>query len=372
MNTKSFAKKQITRICINQVLVSAVIIAAILIFMNFNSPNLYNLFLKPETTENSAMLKTLYDENKTYVSDFIPKLFYTGFDYTTDGKISSKYYVYYDGEKYVLCKMSKKLSDEVYEDYKLSGFIDKLTNIDRQVIDKIAGDIAKNNDMTRAEAKALFADVKIVTTRSVISIQIFNIVGIAIVLICFFKILEAIYFIIGNYKKHNVYTKLKTGEFSAEAVEKMITEELENKVIFKERGFAITENWVVMPSSFKLVIKTSDDLVWAYKVLTRHYTNGIPSGKTHSVKLCFKDRTDFLILVKNEAKADDISAIIWDKVPKIVVGYSDELLKIFQSNMNTFLQIREDVRKGAEEKIEAEPVLEAEPVSEPVSEEKNN
>lgn len=82
-------------------------------------------------------------------------------------------------------------------------------------------------------------------------------------------------------------------------------------------------------------------ILWCYQNTTTHRTNGIKTGTTYSV-MVFVDgnKTAFDISVPNEATAQDVLKRIGGTLPWVVVGYSEDLRKMFNKDRAEFLQLR--------------------------------
>lgn len=82
-------------------------------------------------------------------------------------------------------------------------------------------------------------------------------------------------------------------------------------------------------------------LMWAYQITTTHRTNGIKTGTTYSVMLYVDDSRNCVTLpMPNEAVTQDFLRKINDTLPWVVVGYSDELKKMFNKERSKFLSLR--------------------------------
>lgn len=82
-------------------------------------------------------------------------------------------------------------------------------------------------------------------------------------------------------------------------------------------------------------------IMWAYMHTVEHRRNGIKVGTTYSVmiydELCPGGRT---YTVPNEAAAQGILKKMAEMFPWVVVGYSDELKKLYNKDRSQFLQMR--------------------------------
>lgn len=84
----------------------------------------------------------------------------------------------------------------------------------------------------------------------------------------------------------------------------------------------------------------NEKLVWAYQKNTTHRTNGIKTGTTYEVVLKTYDKKVFQVSVPNEQTGQEILQYINEALQWVVVGYSDDLNKMFNSNYQDFLQLR--------------------------------
>ena len=85
----------------------------------------------------------------------------------------------------------------------------------------------------------------------------------------------------------------------------------------------------------------NNKIMWAYQNTTTHRTNGIKTGTTYSVMFYVEGYKDaFNIGVPNEQTAQDILKRINDTLPWVVVGYSDELRKLYNRERDQFLNLR--------------------------------
>lgn len=82
-------------------------------------------------------------------------------------------------------------------------------------------------------------------------------------------------------------------------------------------------------------------ILWAYQNTTTHRTNGIKTGVTYSI-MVFADgfKNSFSIGVPDEATAQDILNKMNQIYPWVVVGYSEDLRKMFNKDRAQFLQLR--------------------------------
>lgn len=82
-------------------------------------------------------------------------------------------------------------------------------------------------------------------------------------------------------------------------------------------------------------------IMWSYQNTTTHRTNGIKTGTTYSIMVWvdgWKNASN--IGVPNESAAQTMLRRFGDQFPWVVLGYSDELRKMYHNNRAQFMQLR--------------------------------
>ena len=75
-------------------------------------------------------------------------------------------------------------------------------------------------------------------------------------------------------------------------------------------------------------------MLWAYKRVTRHSVNFIPTGKTYAgVLACYGGTAE---VTGRQAKVDSVLAFAAERVPWAIFGFSDELSKLFKQKTQDF------------------------------------
>lgn len=87
----------------------------------------------------------------------------------------------------------------------------------------------------------------------------------------------------------------------------------------------MTDQYLVRSSTFAFDVLRLPDLLWAYKRVTKHSVNFIPTGKTYAAMLhCLGGNA---LLTGSEKKVNDFLTFASQKVPGAVFGHSAELAK---------------------------------------------
>jgi hypothetical protein len=105
----------------------------------------------------------------------------------------------------------------------------------------------------------------------------------------------------------------------------------------------LMNSWLVSRSYFKTRVHALDDLVWAYKKVTKHSVNFIPTGKTYSVILCTRRKEQFTEQMKDN-QVDAFLQALLQRAPWPVVGFNQTLAGMWRRNKAEFIAMV-DARK---------------------------
>ncbi|MFL5803300.1 MAG: DUF6709 family protein [Roseiflexaceae bacterium] len=106
----------------------------------------------------------------------------------------------------------------------------------------------------------------------------------------------------------------------------------------------LTPSWLVQAASARLDATRLDDVVWAYKQVTQHRTNGIPTGKTYAAQIW--DRYGVCITVAGkEAFVNQALEAAAQRAPWLLTGYSAELEKTWKQNRAAVIDAVEQRRR---------------------------
>lgn len=114
----------------------------------------------------------------------------------------------------------------------------------------------------------------------------------------------------------------------------------ESARVFDEKaGIRIGRKLTYFMGGSKPHVIPNDKLVWAFQRTITHRTNGIKTGTTYEVVLNNYDKKSFHVSVKKEAMSVEILQYIAQNMPWVVVGYNDDLNKLFNKDYQNFLEI---------------------------------
>lgn len=102
----------------------------------------------------------------------------------------------------------------------------------------------------------------------------------------------------------------------------------------------LTPKWAVASSATTFDAVYLRDVVWMYKMITQHRTNGIPTGKSFKV-LVYDKHGHLMEVPTNKNAADDMLQAIYRRAPWIITGFSDELQNLWKSGQGRMEMIAE-------------------------------
>jgi hypothetical protein len=105
----------------------------------------------------------------------------------------------------------------------------------------------------------------------------------------------------------------------------------------------ITTNWLIHAAAYKTNVMATRDVVWAYPKVTKHYHNGIPTGKTYSAII----RDSKGQSVEISGKKDSVPKMLESlqrRMPWVLIGFSKELEALWLREKPKFLQLIEQRR----------------------------
>jgi hypothetical protein len=95
----------------------------------------------------------------------------------------------------------------------------------------------------------------------------------------------------------------------------------------------LTPSWLVVPNVFRTDFVHLASILWIYKQRTKHSINVIPTGTTY--KAIIVTRFGRQIEINSaEAGVNSILETVYQRVPWIQFGYSDELKKLFKKDVH--------------------------------------
>ncbi|HUW97341.1 MAG TPA: hypothetical protein VMV40_00670 [Acidiferrobacter sp.] len=114
-----------------------------------------------------------------------------------------------------------------------------------------------------------------------------------------------------------------------------VERELGSAVTAKSRGWILTPDYVVKLKLFSFDLFRMENLVWAYKRVTKRSINFIPTGKGYTADLTFSDGA--VAIEGRRKRVDEWLALAAKRAPWAVSGYSDEINTLYRKSKEEFV-----------------------------------
>jgi hypothetical protein len=102
----------------------------------------------------------------------------------------------------------------------------------------------------------------------------------------------------------------------------------------------ITTNWLIQAAAYKTNVMATKDVVWAYPKVTKHYHNGIPTGKSYSAIICDSKGQSLEISGKKDS-VPKLLETLQRRMPWLLIGFSKELETLWLREKPKFFQLME-------------------------------
>ncbi len=325
MKIQSIIKKINRRKIILGISLLVIIAAGYLGFIRY----FYNFALGPFDLEQAKLLEA--EKARDFFQYFVniqgDEIYDTGFQYVTvhDSGYEEVDYYYYAleiGRNYLLVE-----SPDVLEDPNITGYIKSISSdIQEEMLDELIRDEPSLQDH--------FLPFMLKTNNFRTGGWVW--IGISFVLGAISGLLLIVAFVqISNPAAHPVMKNLKHfGDPKRIASE--IDSELANSTM-PSKNLSFTENWLLYTKGMQFSATRYEDIIWLYKKVTQHRTNGIPTGKTYSA-LVYDQHGTIFTLPGKEQQVDELLMSIANRAPWAIRGYSDQLFKLYRKDRSAFMQ----------------------------------
>jgi uncharacterized protein DUF6709 len=112
----------------------------------------------------------------------------------------------------------------------------------------------------------------------------------------------------------------------------------------KYKSMKLTPHWMIMRQFFSSYVSPISDVAWVYALVTRHRTNGIPTGKSYSAVILGRHKQRFNVRASRK-KVDALIAEIGQRAPWAIFGFSEELRTAWNKNHPGFLAAVDERRR---------------------------
>ena len=103
---------------------------------------------------------------------------------------------------------------------------------------------------------------------------------------------------------------------------------------YKGGGWRVTDKFLIRRAPFAFDLLRLSDLLWAYKKVTKHSVNFIPTGKSYAgILVCYGGAAE---VTGREKDMDALLTFAAERAPWAILGYSDDLHKLFKQKPQDF------------------------------------
>jgi hypothetical protein len=116
----------------------------------------------------------------------------------------------------------------------------------------------------------------------------------------------------------------------------------------------VTQSWLVRRNMFSTWVSPIEDLAWAYKKVTKHSVNFIPTGKTYAVVLVGRHRQRIEVQIPEKA-VNALLGFLAARVPWAIYGFNQEINTAWQKDPAGFVAVVDSRRQSAAKAAAAAP-----------------
>lgn len=169
-------------------------------------------------------------------------------------------------------------------------------------------------------------------------------IGVPLFIYCFFKLLSAIKWL-NSPQSHPAVSKYQNSLSSQE-------EDIAESESIQKFGseIVISKHWVLKKEVFSFTLFALTSFTWAYKKVVQKRVYGVPSGKDYGV-IIHNEFGGSIESQMNEIKTNELLTHLQQNAPWIVIGYSDDLSKLWTQNRKEFLAAVQQRKMDARSEI---------------------
>jgi hypothetical protein len=232
--------------------------------------------------------------------------------------VVSEYFAVVLGEKLLLVKASPN--------HREADFVGSIENLSGDESREIINRFLENDPGARDAFLPIMLDATGFRGRGYIGLAI----GVPLLLLSIWNVRKALARKARPDKHPLLVTLAKYG--SPQTVASQIDLEVAALAMKTSGSILITASWLLHRTGFSLNVRSFDEIVWAYKKVTKHYTNFIPTGKTYSAIILDRHGRSLEINGRKEQDCDSLLEGIAVRAPWVLVGYGDDLAMVWKSD----------------------------------------
>jgi len=319
----SFIAQQVSRIRRNLLIANGICLAFLLFFAWLASGYYYFFFRGPKEVTGEQLVQLAQNPGNGNLLEYVKlqdqEMLPTGIqeESTTDDKVYSvnPYYLVAIGEKLLLVKTEKPVPPR----FSLLGPVSAIS----AKADVEARDLLLQ---TRPDLRQRLLPVML---NGAAAFNVAGYVGLVLLLpffvLCSYNIVRGLHGL-GGLALHPVTRSLsRLGDVLQ--VASQIDAEVQKGTMYKLGKATVTEQWLLIPTTFGLTVVSLPNIVWGY-----HFV----AGHTHALVLQLRTKSHVAINMADK-EIDALLREIHSRVPWIRLGYTSELHRNWQKNRDTII-----------------------------------
>lgn len=330
-----FIEKEINRASWKLLLSNAALLAAVMSVLMSARDYLYNAFHGPFAVQKAELLTAVDhpDSRKQYLLVDFGRIYETGFGWEQTHKGVSTRYPY--GAAWVNGQFMLIERREHDNSTLLAG---RMRRVNDSEFHKVIEGIERAQPRLSGKLSMYLFDAHTNHFSGALPLCIFcGLLG----LVAVWNVPRALWRI-ASPQRHPVYRRLaRIGEVGQ--LEAQIDSEMASSVRRLGRC-RFTQNWILHRTMFGFAVMRMEDIVWLHKKVVRHYTNGIPTGKTYAAIL--HDRHGSRIEIPSrQTNVDQLLSAMSQRAPWAFVGFLAQTLAAWTSNRAALVAACDERRK---------------------------
>lgn len=287
------------------------------------------------STNNATIINDYEDFNKAIVSDDYSHLEIS--DYIDLGSVATErngstvsetFYIGIDiNDKLLVASVKEDEYHELVQNadstYVLKGTFGKINNNLRDTLEELLEDVA-----TPEELHEIMYDY-FLSCETPLDTLTFKLVIMFVLLVL---IIARIYIMCKNSRSFRKLKKQHGSDFVIFC--EKIDSEMKAATVFKRGSIIITKNYIIANSPHQFFVYPIRELMWVYKGVTRYYR----IIKKSNITFAFTDKSKYQVTSMGDKDINDVIECFSQDSYKCIVGYSDELDKMYRKQTNELIQ----------------------------------
>lgn len=281
--------------------------------------------LKPIKIERLSQVEAVFEQERYFVDLSISTLYYSGYDYLVNGKVSgSYYYAIEDGIcYYFLISREAYIKDSstllTLKDVRIQGKIESGENNLKELILNMAEDLSWTSaELRKVSSLFIINETEYLHSKTILMIGVNS----AILIISCFLFFYELSFIVFPLL-HPACIFLRRYGSSKQQVDEL-EDELNREIRLRCKDLIVTKKYLVEISGNHLKVLPLEQILWAYKHSNFHQFRLFSNKLTYTLRVISKKSGKLISTFQPKSDVDMVLQYLEDYFPDVLVGYSKE------------------------------------------------